>query len=110
MCLLLFERDDQIAALCAHSGGVVPLEIVRRPVVQVGGLPVGVVTRVERAPGLVELVGEDELVRNGGIPPSGLLVGGGRRVGVDGAEAAVREVGDLAGGVGPADVERAEGV
>ena len=107
--LLLLERDHQVAPARRDRGGVVPLEVVRRPVVQVDSLPVWVVPWVECAVWGVEFIGEDELVLDGGVAPAGFAVCGGGGVGVDEGEAARGEGRDLPRGVDPADVECAEG-
>lgn len=82
MRLHLLERDDEAPRGGRDRGGVVPLEVVRRPVVQVDGFPVGVVPWVERPTVDVELVGEDELV-DPAVKQRGFGVCGFGRGGVD---------------------------
>lgn len=63
VCLLLLEGDDKTTPLRGDCLRVIPLQVVRRPVVQVDRFPERVVSRVECPVVRVELVGEDKLVR-----------------------------------------------
>ena len=61
MILLRGERDLERTIARRDRRGVVPLDVVRLPVVEVDRLPVRVVAGVERPPLDVELVAEHEL-------------------------------------------------
>ena len=59
----LFPRQGylQCPAFGGESGRIIPLHVIRSPIVQVGGFPVWVVTGVECPTVGVELVRKDEL-------------------------------------------------
>ena len=97
---LAAEGDLEGAVAGGDRRRVVPFHVVRHPVVKVDGLPVGVVSGVERTALDVELVAEDQLP---GL--AGEEVGVGvcilRRVEIDEAPVAGYG-GELAGGINPA--------
>ena len=92
--LFLRQRDLERAVLGRDRGGVVPLHVAGLPVVEVDGLPVRVVARVERAAVGVELVGEDELEGVGRVGERDACLGVVGGLDVDEAPVA-RNAGDL---------------
>ena len=61
MGVLLGECDLEGPVLSGDGGGVVPLEVARLPVVEVGSLPEGIVTGIETPSVVVKFVREDQL-------------------------------------------------
>ena len=59
--VLLLKGDLQGSVLGGDGGGIVPLEVLRLPVVEVDGLPIWVITGVEGSTVGVEFIREDQL-------------------------------------------------
>jgi len=55
------ECDPEGTVLGGDGGGVVPLDVTRLPVVEVGSFPGGIVAGVETSSVVVKFVGEDQL-------------------------------------------------
>lgn len=103
---LVRQRDLEGAVTRRDGGGVIPLQVVRCPVVQIHSLPVRVIAGVKAPTLSVELITEDELPR---LPIDVVNLGPELCGGISVNETPVpRDLWYLAGGVDPAKVEAAQ--
>ncbi len=107
MCLLALQGDLERTVAGGDGGGVVPLHVVRLPVVQIHSLPVGVIAGVERTVVDVEFVAENELPLFTG-DEVGIYILGLWCIVVDKTPVAGHR-GNLAGGIYSSQVETTEG-